>query len=879
MKRWLLLVFLFLLSSIIEINAQANFRTRCPYDLNNWPYPSSDDWLGCPPATFTDRNGALCPSNYRIKPHQDCCGALPLCSLVSDVNSVGSGPVTGFNASICGQGCDAEEINPNATCIGFTERQTSWYLFEVRPLPGRPYVKGDYAGKLRFKVFPCDVPPNPSTCDQTASSVACVCENVDPTNPIYCADNGLTDIGTVDYDWVVFRIDNYRTRRAACTAIKQSNAAVVCCNQTEVPGPTGMFEFPDGSPQSCNIPPGRNPGQRFTEPPVVHVGERFMLALDGWTASNRKGYKIDFRGTCANEQRDGPTADISPIPPGFHLDTIVEDSNYCANGGIVFKFSDVVRNEAIEPKDFKLFYFDNATGAVDSSFQISDVLPIDNPLTATQFRLNFLPGKIGRYALRYKDTIPDICGDRYVNDTLFFRVNDYFTKNHTENLRCALPSNFDTLSISLKPWFGFPTTNPESNDTTIGIYDWQVLKLTKSSPQNAVEADWITIDRPGKVSEIPNAPAFGNLSVSSPKFRQGTSLANWKKVSTIYVSDSLLEGPGISGIQTRYFRIKHRFPLGDIVNPISTGCQNDSIFKVRFYPLPNANIVNADTTCYGEGPGRLAIIEPDTINKRYVWYQVSSNTSQTLGDSVGVGVTLKPVTVPDEIAYYRVYVYDSISKCENIVPNFGVPAVSIRNAVQVVPIIETQILNEGVATFPAQIAFKNRSKRRIGNNLTDLPTTGITYVWTWVDPITQQVTTETTDDINKEFVRSYTETPSGKDTVLVPVALRAYDDLSLKVNANTCILDTSAIVVLRVPTFPNVITPGDGNPANDNLRFLADGGEYQLEVFNRYGNIVYENADYKNDWNASNVPSGMYYYLVTNKKTQGKFKGWVQVIK
>jgi hypothetical protein len=82
-----------------------------------------------------------------------------------------------------------------------------------------------------------------------------------------------------------------------------------------------------------------------------------------------------------------------------------------------------------------------------------------------------------------------------------------------------------------------------------------------------------------------------------------------------------------------------------------------------------------------------------------------------------------------------------------------------------------------------------------------------------------------------------------------------------------------------VPTFPNVITPGDGDPRNDNLRFLADGGEFELSVFNRWGQIVYEDSDYKNNWNANNVPGGMYYYLVTNKKTKGTFKGWVQVLK
>jgi hypothetical protein len=188
-------------------------------------------------------------------------------------------------------------------------------------------------------------------------------------------------------------------------------------------------------------------------------------------------------------------------------------------------------------------------------------------------------------------------------------------------------------------------------------------------------------------------------------------------------------------------------------------------------------------------------------------------------------------------------------------------------------------LNEGVATFPAQVAYRNDSKRLIAGNLTSLPMEGITYVWRFTDPITRQVTIDTTTDFNKIYTIAYTQAPPGSDSVFIPVELRAYDDLSIKVNANTCVLNTDTTVILRIPTFPNVITPGDGNPANDNLRFLADGGEFQLEVFNRYGQIVYENTNYRNDWNASNVPGGMYYYLVTNKKTQGTYKGWVQVLK
>lgn len=875
-SRILPTLILLLITGLASVFAQGSFRSRCPYDVNNWPYPSSDDWLGCPPATFTNPNGPLCPINYTHKPHQDCCGALPLCSLVNDVASVGYGPTTGFNAAICGQGCSQFDLPPvGTTCFGVNERQTSWYVFEIRPLPGQPYIVGAPAGKLRLKIFPCDVPPNPADCDQTTASPPCNCDTIDPTNPRFCNDFGADNIGSVDYDWIVFRINDFRTRRAACNSIASNNSTVVCCNWSAARGPTGIFELPDGTTPSCDQ--GAQ-GGRYGAPFPVFVGERYILAVDGFTNNNLKGYKVDFRGRCANELRDGITADVSPVPSAYKLDTaLLQDSNYCASGGVVVRFTSPTRNDQIGTNDFKVFQLDADTpdGVDSTSFAVNEVLPVDDPISAALWRINFTPGRAGRFAIRYKDTIPDICGDRYIDDTVKFVISPYLVRNFVGNVRCALPNNFDTLSVTLNKRFDFPLEAPASTDTTIGVYDWQVLKLTALGGEtNQNDDDWFTIDRPGKISEIPSAPPFGNLSTSSPRFRPSSQLTEWKKVSVIFVADSILENPGTEGIQSRYFRLKHRFPLGVVGNPLSTGCEDQKTYTVRFFPIPNANIVSADTTCYAEGPGGLSIINPATEKRSYTWYSVSSNESPFLGDSVAFGQFLNPVTVPDEFAYYRVRVIDSTYGCDNIIPGFGRPALYIRNAIQVVPAIGEKVLNDGVATFPASIEFSNASKRLIADRLEGLPSDGITYEWTFEDSVRF-----TTNDFNQTYVREYRTAPPGTDTVRVRACLRAYDQLSAAVNRNTCILDTCIEVILKIPTFPNVITPGDDNPKNDYLQFLAEGGEYELSVFNRWGQIIYENSDYKNDWNANNVPGGMYYYLVTNKKTKGTFKGWVQVLK
>ncbi len=74
---------------------------------------------------------------------------------------------------------------------------------------------------------------------------------------------------------------------------------------------------------------------------------------------------------------------------------------------------------------------------------------------------------------------------------------------------------------------------------------------------------------------------------------------------------------------------------------------------------------------------------------------------------------------------------------------------------------------------------------------------------------------------------------------------------------------------------PNVITPNkDGK--ND-VFFLPDRIGYQLEIYNRWGGLMYKTDNYKNDW-GEEAENGVYYYLLTSPKGV-KCKGWINVLK
>jgi gliding motility-associated-like protein len=94
-------------------------------------------------------------------------------------------------------------------------------------------------------------------------------------------------------------------------------------------------------------------------------------------------------------------------------------------------------------------------------------------------------------------------------------------------------------------------------------------------------------------------------------------------------------------------------------------------------------------------------------------------------------------------------------------------------------------------------------------------------------------------------------------------------------------------VILRGIT---VYIPGGFSPNNDGIndKFTlenASGERISLEVYNRWGNMVYKNNDYKNEWEGfanqgvrtnDPLPDGTYYYIVLlNGKS--KFTGFITI--
>ncbi len=77
---------------------------------------------------------------------------------------------------------------------------------------------------------------------------------------------------------------------------------------------------------------------------------------------------------------------------------------------------------------------------------------------------------------------------------------------------------------------------------------------------------------------------------------------------------------------------------------------------------------------------------------------------------------------------------------------------------------------------------------------------------------------------------------------------------------------------------PNVITP-NGDGAND--RFVIQGilsNTWKLEIYNRYGKIVYWNEGYDNSWDGQGASSGLYFYHLSNTHARRKYRGWLHIL-
>ncbi|MES2134003.1 MAG: gliding motility-associated C-terminal domain-containing protein, partial [Bacteroidota bacterium] len=105
----------------------------------------------------------------------------------------------------------------------------------------------------------------------------------------------------------------------------------------------------------------------------------------------------------------------------------------------------------------------------------------------------------------------------------------------------------------------------------------------------------------------------------------------------------------------------------------------------------------------------------------------------------------------------------------------------------------------------------------------------------------------------------------------------------LTVTGSAGCVDTASMVYVvdAVLVIPNIITP-NGDGVNDYLKFkgLESFGSNTLTIFNRWGKKMFEQENYKNDWNGGGHTDGTYFFILTvPEATPTTYKGYVQLMR
>jgi gliding motility-associated-like protein len=137
---------------------------------------------------------------------------------------------------------------------------------------------------------------------------------------------------------------------------------------------------------------------------------------------------------------------------------------------------------------------------------------------------------------------------------------------------------------------------------------------------------------------------------------------------------------------------------------------------------------------------------------------------------------------------------------------------------------------------------------------------------------------------------SYLWSPaSGMDNpmALNPKASPANDQLYLLTvtsSDNCSSSDDVLIKVLKTPVIPNAFSPnGDGINDTWTIRYLDSYPGVEVQLFDRYGQLVYHNVGYSIPWNGTKngvpLPAGTYYYIIDRKVALNKLIGSVTIIR
>jgi gliding motility-associated-like protein len=232
-------------------------------------------------------------------------------------------------------------------------------------------------------------------------------------------------------------------------------------------------------------------------------------------------------------------------------------------------------------------------------------------------------------------------------------------------------------------------------------------------------------------------------------------------------------------------------------------------------------------------------VAPFQITQASVLNGLAGN-GEYFGKGVSTSGLFSPVIATPGIDTIQ-YVFTAANSCVN----------SISQVEQVYPL---PIVNAGPDSYLLEGNFLTLPATASGNNLS--------YVWS--PPTALSKPTVLTPQASPVEDITYTLTATSGE------GCKASDDITIK--------------VLKTLHIPNAFSPnGDGIHDRWEIKYLNTYPGATVEVYNRYGQLVYRSAGYSQSWdglfNGNPLPVGTYYYIINPKNGRSQMSGYVDIIR
>lgn len=540
-------------------------------------------------------------------------------------------------------------------------------------------------------------------------------------------------------------------------------------------------------------------------------------------------------------------------PGAFYIDTV---NVLCSN--TTYEFAAWVINilrsgscsfSGIEPN--LTFSIEKTDGTVLQTYNTGNI-PTSGSQAWKQYGFFFAtPPDVSRVVVRITNNAPGGCGNDLALDDITFRPcgplvsasidGDGTTQNLCEgqaaqfNLSCNISSGYTSPYFQWQQstdkgntWTDIPGANSITLQrnflptTPVGSYQY---RLAVSKIENAniaacrVNSNVITIN----VNGNPPPLALSNQTVCEESTIQlsatGGTQYKWTGPNGFAATDAIVTMNNVQLLQSGSYYV-------EITNDV--GCKRNDSTKLVVNPKPVATA----------SPGVVAICENASVNltasggSSYLWQPSAHLSSATIAE---------PAASPKDSTQYMVIVTNSFSCSDSAYVQINVSKKPVANAGP-----DKNILVGQTTQLLASVS---------GTNIN----------YSWSPPLF-------IDDVNalQPFVN--------------PQADAVYTLQTLSNDGCGTVTDSVKVHVYKGIYVPNAFSP-NSDGLNDvwNIPALSIYSNYQVLVFNRWGNVVYSSKDISHPWDGTckgkPQPTGVYPYIVDIKEIGVKLTGWVMIVR